>query len=190
MRLAMGSMLVVAAVTSLGGAARAGQKAGVVMPDTVMVGGKQLTLNGMGLREATFLKLDVYVAGLYLETVSSDPAAIVRANETKQLVLVFVRNVGRGDIVKAWNAGFAHNATVELSAIRGAITVLNSWMPDFKKRDTLTFTYRPGEGVEVDIDNVRKGVIKNDDFARSLFAIWLGPKPPTGALKQGLLGKH
>ena len=31
------------------------------------------------------------------------------------------------------------------------------------------------------------GTIAGDDFARSMLAIWLGPKPPTGALKRGLL---
>jgi hypothetical protein len=40
------------------------------------------------------------------------------------------------------------------------------------------------------IDGVHKGVIQGADFARSLFAIWLGPKPPTSDLKRGLLGNH
>jgi hypothetical protein len=33
----------------------------------ITVAGKTLTLNGMGLREATILNIDVYVAGLYVE---------------------------------------------------------------------------------------------------------------------------
>lgn len=47
--------------------AAAGTKAGVTMRDTVTVANKQLVLNGMGLREATFLNIDVYVAGLYVD---------------------------------------------------------------------------------------------------------------------------
>lgn len=172
------------------GVAAAGDKAGVRMPDTIDVAGKPLVLNGMGLREATFFKVDVYVAGLYLESVSSDAGAIIASQQTKRLVLRFVRDVGRGDIVKAWNSGFAGNAIVKLATIQGQIDRLNAWMGDFEKGDTLSFTFVPGQGVAVDINGARKGVIAGEDFSRSVLAIWLGPKPPTGALRKGLLGKH
>jgi len=170
--------------------ARAGKKAGVTMPDTVQVGDKTLHLNGMGLREATWLKVDVYVAGLYVENPSSDSSRLIAANETKRLVMRFVRDVGRSDILKAWNDGFKHNATVPLAKIQANIDRLNSWTPAFKDGDTLVFTYVPGAGVAVDINGARKGIIKDEDFTRSLFAIWLGPKPPTSALKKGMLGNH
>ncbi|MBC7978794.1 MAG: chalcone isomerase family protein [Myxococcales bacterium] len=172
------------------GTATAGKKAGVTMPDSVSVATKPLVLNGMGLREATWMKVDVYVAGLYLEKVSSDAAAIVSSEQTKQLVLKFVRDVDRDDIVKAWTDGFNGNATVPVAKIKPLIDQLNGWMPEFEEDDTLTFTYTPGQGVEVTVNKTRKGVIQGDDFARSLFAIWLGPKPPTSDLKRGLLGNH
>src|SRR5262245_65111893 len=90
-------------VTALAsGTAVAGKMGDVVLPDSISVHGKQLVLNGMGLREATMLKVDVYVAGLYLETRSSDPAQILQSNQTKRIVLRFVRDVDRKDVVKAW----------------------------------------------------------------------------------------
>ncbi|HSD90755.1 MAG TPA: chalcone isomerase family protein [Kofleriaceae bacterium] len=168
----------------------AGKKAGVTMPDTVTIAQKKLVLNGMGLREATFLKVDVYVAGLYLEQVSSDPAQIINSKQIKRLVLRFVRDVGKDDIVKAWNDGFKGNSTVPVEKLKPYIDRLNSWMPSFDDGDTLIFTSIPGEGVGVIVNNSVKGVLKDEDFAKSLFAIWLGPKPPTGDLKKGLLGKH
>ena len=182
--------LISAVVAGFAGSASADSKAGVTMPDSVKLADKQLVLNGMGLREATIFKVDVYVAGLYLEAVSSDPAAIIASPGAKMLVLRFVRDVGRKDILKAWNEGFKNNATVKLTAIQPLIDQLNSWMGDFDDGSTLIFTYVPGTGVEVLVNKTRKGVLNNDDFARSLFAIWLGPKPPTGDLKRGLLGKH
>jgi len=184
MRLA--TILILALATT----ATAGTKAGVTMPDTIRVGDKQLTLNGMGLREATFLNVDVYVAGLYLERVSSDPATIISSPQTKRVVMHFVRDVDRSDIVKAWNEGFAKNATVKLATIKPLIAQLNSWMPDCKKGMDVIFTYEPGKGLAVDIGGTRKGVINNDDFARSMFAVWLGPNPPTKDLKKGMLGRH
>jgi len=180
----------IALILAASTAAHAGTKAGVTMPDAIKVGDKQLTLNGMGLREATWLNIDVYVAGLYLERVSSDAAAIISSAQTMRLVLHFVRDVDRSKIVKAWNEGFADNATVKRSAIQAQIDQLDRWMGDCADGSTLTFTYEPGKGVAVDIGTTRKGVIEGDDFAHSLFAIWLGAKPPTKALRKGLLGSH
>jgi hypothetical protein len=168
----------------------AGKKNGITMPDTVEVRGRRLLLNGMGVREATVFKVDVYVAGLYLETLSSDPTRIVMADETKRLVLKFKRGVDREDIVKAWTNGFRGNALVSLHVLQSRIDRLNGWMPDFREGQTLVFTYLPGTGVQVDLDDRRLGGIEGEDFARSLLHIWLGPKPPTSDLKKGLLGNH
>lgn len=172
------------------GSAHAGKLGGVSMPDTLQVGGQQLSLNGMGLREATWLDVDVYVAGLYVENVSSNPAELVAADQPKVLILKFVRDVDRGDIVKAWNDGFAGNATVPIARLKPQIDQLNGWMTDLKKGDTLAFNYMPGRGVAVEINGKRKGVIEDAEFARSLYSIWLGPKPPNAGLKRGLLGRH
>lgn len=170
--------------------ATAGSRAGITMPDKITVANKTLTLNGMGLREATVLHVDVYVAGLYVEHPSSNPAELVAANETKVIVLRFKRNVGRKDILEAWNQGFARNATAPITKLQPQIAQLNSWMPSFSKGDTLSFTVMPGSGVAVDINGKRKGVVGDDNFARSLVSIWLGPNPPTADLKRGMLGRH
>lgn len=179
------TLLLAAATTAM-----AGTQAGVTMPDRATVADKTLTLNGMGLREATVLHVDVYVAGLYVENASSDPATLIAANETKMLVLRFKRSVGRDDILVAWDQGFKRNATVPFKKLEPLIAQLNGWMPSFSKGDTLSFTLVPGKGVAVDINGKRKGVLGDDDFARSLISIWLGPYPPTGSLKRGLLGHH
>lgn len=177
-------------VAALATPAAAGKKAGVTMPDSIQVSGKTLNLNGMGVREATMLKVDVYVAGLYVEHVSSDPAAIVGSADTKRLVLKFVRDVDKEDITDAWKEGFKKNSTVSAASLKSDIDKLNGWMGNFAEGDTLTFTFLPDKGVQVDIGKSRKGTIAGDDFSRSLLSIWLGKKPPNGGLKKGLLGKH
>ena len=54
----------------------AGELEGVKMPDQITVGEDTLALNGMGLRikKVAFIKVKVYVAGLYLIKPSKDPA--------------------------------------------------------------------------------------------------------------------
>lgn len=181
--------LIAVIVLVLGATASAGKKAGVTMPDGVTVGSQQLVLNGMGLREAT-LGIDVYVAGLYVQHPTSNAAQLIESRETKQLTLKFVHDVDHNKIVKAWHDGFTKNATVPMSKLRPYMAQLDSWMPSFKDGDTLTFTYVPDTGVTVAVNGERRGEIKDDAFAQALFGIWLGPKPPSGDLKRGLLGSH
>jgi hypothetical protein len=53
---------------------------GVNFPDQAQVEGTNLTLNGLGLRQATAFKVNVYVAALYVVKTSSDAAALLGSN--------------------------------------------------------------------------------------------------------------
>ncbi len=166
----------------------AGTLAGVTMPDTVEVAGQTLHLNGMGLREATFLKIDVYVAGLYLAEPTHDPAAILADEGPKRLVMHFVRGVGAKKLVHAWHEGFEKVSGKDEAEIRAGEKQLCSFMEDVSEGDEIVLTEIPGKGVEVRVKGKVKGVIPGRPFARALWAIWLGPNPPNEDLKEGLLG--
>ena len=170
----------------VGGVARGATLEGVVLADTLEVGGKTLQLNGLGMREATILNVKVYVGGLYLEQRSSDAEAILASDQYKLLTLRFVRDVGVDDVRNGWSEGFEHNA-VNLDAIADRVQTFNGFMADMKKGGDLTLTFL-GDRVEVSVDGTQRGVIEGADFARDLLAIWLGPKPPNEGLKKGLLG--
>ena len=157
-------------------------------PDQAVVDGATLALNGLGLRQATALKVNVYVAALYVAKPGNDPDAILAASTPKQLVLHFVRGVGRSDLTKAWDEGFAANAEGQLSALKERIEKLKSLMTDMKSGERLSFTYKPGGGVIVDTAGTVKGTVEGDDFAKAFLSIWLGAHPPNASLKAGLLG--
>ncbi len=184
----LGAALVLVAFSWAGGA-RSAERAGVEMPDQVNVHGQNLVLNGLGVRQATVMHVNVYVAGLYVPERSSDPSQILRPDEPKVLHLTFVRDVRRDQMTKAWQEGFEKNAGAQLGSLRPRIDELNGWMADLKRGDTLTFTYSPGRGVEVRVGGAAKGTIPGDDFAQALFGVWLGPHPPNDTLKAGLLGR-
>jgi hypothetical protein len=97
-------------VTLLAGSpVRAATLAGVDFPDRATVGGKTLVLNGLGLRTATFLRVEVYVIGLYLERESSDARAIIGSSESKRIQMHFVRDVSAKEARAAWKKGFEDN---------------------------------------------------------------------------------
>ncbi len=163
-------------------------KGGVTMPDTVTVAGKKLVLNGMGIREATFMKVDVYVAGLYLENKSKDSTAIVNSDEVKQITLKFVRDVDKGDITKAWREGIKKNSGKYYNDLKPHLDKLNGMMTSFKEGQTLTFTFVPGKGTTVNVNGSDKGTIADVFFGRVLFSVFIARAPNSG-LKNGLLGK-
>jgi chalcone isomerase-like protein len=169
--------------------AGAGELNGVTLPDQIQVDSKTLVLNGMGLRQATFLKVNVYVAGLYLETKSSDAEAILRSTGPKRLLMQFVRAVGRKDLVKAWDEGFEKSAGASHEALKERVATLDSYMSDMPKGTVMSFTYLPDKGVVVEVQGAAKGTLPGADFAQAFYRIWLGSDPPNPGLKEGLLGR-
>jgi len=170
------------------GGARAAGCAGVTMADRATVDGKQLVLNGMGVREATVLDIDVYVAGLYLERRSSDGEQIARSEQWKQMRLTFVRDVARADMVENLEKGFRGAAGADHGKLAARFEQLKKAIPVLKAGDSFLVTYRPGSGLEVRHGQKRLLTLAGADFARAIFSIWLGKKPPNEGLKNGLLG--
>lgn len=185
-------VVAVLAVLVLAVPVMAGELEGVTMPDSVTVDGTTLTLNGMGVRikKVLFIKVKVYVGGLYVPSATSDAEAIITANEPKQFVMHFLyKEVSRKKLVDAWDEGFEANAPSAMAALKQRIETFTAMWPDMKTGDTAVMTYVPGTGTRVEINGKEAGVITGKDFADALFAVWLGPKPPNEALKSGLLGK-
>jgi Chalcone isomerase-like len=176
-------------VVALGiGVAEGKECKGVTFPDQAQVEGSDLILNGLGLRQATALKVNVYVAALYVTKTSTDPMALRGANTPSELILQFVRNVGADDLRKGWNEGFEKNSKEQLPALKERIAMLNGWMADVKSGERLTFVHMPGAGLQVEVNGTMKGTIKGDDFASAFLSIWLGADPPNPEIKAGLLG--
>jgi hypothetical protein len=181
--LLLSSLLAVAS-----GAVQASECKGVDFPGHLQVGGNDLTLNGLGMRKATFLKVNVYVGALYVAHPAHDPQPLIDPGTPAEMILHFVRNVGVGDLRDAWTEGFEKVAKDQLPALNARIATLRGWMSNMEKGQRLTFTRLPGVGIQVDVNGVVKGTIPGDDFARALIAIWLGPNPADPELKSGLLG--
>ena len=160
----------------------------VNFPDQTQIDGSNLMLNGLGLRQATALKVNVYVAALYVAKTSSDANSLLGSNTPTKLILQFVRNVGADDLRKGWSEGFEKNSKDQLPALKERIATLNSWMGDVKTGERLTFVRKPGAGLQVDVNGTVKGTIKGDDFAKAFLSIWLGGEPPNPEIKAGMLG--
>jgi hypothetical protein len=166
---------------------RAATLAGVTLPDTEQVGSTKLVLNGLGLRTKYFIK--VYVAGLYVMQKSSDPRALIEADAPKRIVMQFLHGASKNQMADAFNDSFNDNSPEAMKTMKADIDRLLGALEPIKVEDQMVFTYVPGTGTTFAINGKEKLTIAGPAFGPVLFSVWLGPKPPTAALKKGLLGQ-
>jgi hypothetical protein len=183
--LSLAALLIVSPVSMLGRAALAGELSGVTLPDTMKAGDTTLKLNGLGLRKKAMFK--VYVGGLYLESPSKDAGAILAADQAKAIRMHFLRDLTKAQLVEAFQEGFEGNVKDRASQ-KAAFDKMLALVPDVKEGSTLTFTYLPGKGTTLSAGSKELGMFEGKGFADAVFAIWLGPKPPSEDLKKGLMG--
>jgi hypothetical protein len=132
-------LLVLAAVAS----ARAATLAGVEMPDTVTVDGTTLVLNGIGLQEATRLRIKAYVGALYLEKPSSDAGTVIDSRQPKRVTLKFLRDIDRRNLASGWADSLRK---IGGKAMEPSITHFTSLIGDVKKGDVMSFTLAARRG--------------------------------------------
>jgi len=182
MMAALVSLLVLAMVPP----ARAATLAGVEMPDTVTVDGSTLVLNGIGLRQVAIVRVKAYVGALYLEQKSSDPKTVIESKQLKRVTLSFLRDIDGAQLASGWADSLRKVGGKEMEPAIGKFTSL---IGDVKNGERMSFTSRPGAGVEVAVRDQVKGTVPGDEFSRTLFTVWFGPKPGDENLKRGMLGK-
>ena len=156
-------------------------------PAQIKAGEHRLLLNGWGARAKFYLEL--YVAGLYLTTANSDPAAIVAANEPMSIrVKITSGMVSQAKLVQSLNDGF-HNATNgNVASIQSEINQFRKCLTEaITKGDTFDFVYLPEHGVLVNKNGKFKGVVAGIEFKKALFNIWLSDKPADANLKKAML---
>lgn len=162
---------------------------GVEFAETYTLDGSSLVLNGVGMRLATFVKVKVYAAGLYLEAKETDGKKIIASDTKKVIRMVFKRDVDADVIQDAWTEGVKNQCKKdERKTLQPSLTQLNALMSDMKDGEEMLYTFNKGT-IEVFVNGKSKGTVKNDRMAQVLLGCWIGAKPPNKELKAGLLGK-
>ena len=182
-------MLAAALALTLALPAVAKELAGVKSPDIMTIGGKELKLNGMGLRKKFVFK--VYVASLYVESPSKDGKVILAADAMRHVEMAMLRDLEKGKIIDAIKDAFAKNAGAALPALQARLDKFVTVIPDLKEGEKLSITYTPGKGTSIaNADGSEKISVEGKDFADALFSVWIGAEPVSESLREGMLGKE
>ena len=159
------------------------------LPNTLTFEDHTLTLNGAGMREKFWI--DLYAAGLYLKSKSSDDSKILAANEPMAIKLHIVSDrVSSEKMIDAMKEGFENSTNGNTAPIASEIEkVIGLMKEDIKSGDVFDIIHVPGKGVVLVKNGQRKGQIKGMDFKKALFGIWLAKDPADEDLKESMLGK-
>jgi Chalcone isomerase-like len=141
----------------------------------VEVAGKTLHLVGGGIREATFLQIDVYTGAFYAEHAGCDFQRMVTADEVKMLRMDFVRDVPGKKMASNMRDNFKKQSPRGASGdLRVRIeSFLKVFTNNVKEGDAIEVRYVPGKGTAVRINGKAVGApVQGHDFMKVLWRIW------------------
>lgn len=168
--------------------AHAAEREGIQFPESVHIDTQDLLLNGTATRTATIFKVNVYVAGLYLPSKAAKLEDVLAQKGPKQVQMQFLRNVDAKDIRDAWNDSFGKACELHCDAMKEPLEALKRLMPDIKKGDRMTYTFK-NDVVELAVNGAKRGQVKATEFPSIVLSTWIGKNPPTEAVRKGLLGQ-
>jgi long-chain acyl-CoA synthetase len=161
---------------------------GVKLQDKATLEGKELVLNGAGIR--TKLVFKVYVASLYLPAKAGNLAGVLAA-EPRRVQLNLLRDLSADDLAGALADGIRETSTPEqAAAVKAQTDQLLSIMKSIgqaKTGDTVTMDYLGGQ-TRIGYAGQTKGTIAGEPFNAALMRIWMADKPVQADLKKALLG--
>lgn len=162
---------------------------GVHLEDRITLDGAQLVLNGAGVRHVTIFGIEVYVAGLYVPSRTSDVAQILRADQPRQILLVMKRDVGHDQIGPAFRDAAANAAGSRAASLRSELDAFGAWIPAMRAGDRFTVSYTPAADLVVTSDGAPTTFRGSAELADAVFRMWIGERPVEDSLRAGLLGR-
>jgi hypothetical protein len=173
-------------------AAQAIEVGGLRFDDTVKVAGKDLKVNGAGIRTRVIVK--VYALVLYLPEKKDTTAGVLESPGPRRFSLGLLREVTGDDLGQAFMAGITANTDKaerskfvnQLAQFGDAFVSIHS----AKKGDVINVDWIPDTGTVMTFNGKPIGEpMKDIAFYNAVLKIWLGDKPVDSSLKPALLGK-
>ncbi|MES2760151.1 MAG: chalcone isomerase family protein [Pseudomonadota bacterium] len=169
----------------------AAEVSGIKLDDTAKVAGKDLVLNGAGIRTKFIIK--VYAAGLYLTEKKNTVADVLKLEGPRRLTLVMMRDISSEDFGQSFMTGI--NSNVSEAEKAKYVSQLSKFgemfgsIPGLKKGDVLHLDWIPGSGTVTELNGKKIGeVVPDFGFNNAVMRIWIGDKPADSSLKPALLG--
>jgi hypothetical protein len=161
------------------------QIGGVEVPDHMDRDGVTLRLYGAALKEVTFLAIDVYAVGLFLEDLQTPPEEVLFSPQQKSITLTFLRDVTREKLAQAWVRDLAVFCRAPCDSLLDQAQEAAMHLPDIKKGQTVSYHLSPGRA-KVYVGEKYVGEIVGDSADCVVLGAFIGERAPL-KLREGLL---
>ena len=141
--------------------------------------------NLLGSGRLTFLGLSIYDARLWVgdgfkaESYEQSPLAI----ELEYARTLYGKLIAERSLDEMKRAGGVSDAQSD-----SWLATMKQIFPDVAKGDRITGVVRPGESARFFLNSKAIGEVRDTEFARRFFGIWLAPKTSEPKLRLALLG--
>jgi len=186
------SSLIAAAMLGLAAvSAHAVEVAGIKLEDATKVGGKDLVLNGAGIRVKVIFK--VYALGMYLNEKKTKASDVLTAQGPKRFKIVMMRELTGEEVGSSFMAALDKNLDgaekTKLASELQKFSETFKTLPGVKKGDVIVGDWLPGTGTVLTLNGKpMTEAMPEPLFYTALLRIWLGDKPADSDLKLALLG--
>jgi hypothetical protein len=172
-------------------------KTGTEYPDRITVetpaGPATLVATGVGLREKTVMKVDVYTIVSYVDETAAlggAPAdAILALDGPKRLQMDLRRSFSREKLVNSFVESIDRNFEDRSPFAADLERFLAYFQRDAKSGDRIVFDYAPQTGLTTSLNGEVKGVIRNAAFVQALWSVWFGMHPVNESLTRALVAQ-
>lgn len=146
-------------------------------------------LNGIGVHQE--LGREVFIGALYSESLSNDADTLINNTQAMRMDLKIVAPEGLTTrrFSRMWIEGMAVNNKADaLTAQADNMVKFDGLFKGrFVKDDVISFTTGPGKGVNIAVNGVLLGNIKDNVFFSMLLSTWIGKIPLSSDYRDSLL---
>ena len=140
----------------------------------------------VGSGSLRFLGLRIYDARLWL---GAAPLAADWAAVSLALEIEYARSLNGAQIAERSLTEIRRQGEMAVADAERWLGAMQQVFPDVKAGDRITGINVPGMGARFFINGRLKGDIRDPQFARLFFGIWLSPKTSEPSLRDALLGR-
>lgn len=158
--------------------------------DAIKIANQPLKLNGVGLRGVAFLR--AFVAGLYVEKLGTDAAALIDEPGAKRISIKLLMDAPIDVFVGAITNGVKKNTSPDeqaamadrVAAFQANVRAVN----ETHVGDQIDLDYVPKRGLVFSFNGKERGQpIPGDDLYRAIMKMFIGERAVDKNLRQGLL---
>jgi len=146
-------------------------------------------LNGMAVH--IDLGKEQFIGALYCSTLSDAPDKLLASNQPMRMELKIIApdGIATRRFSRWWIEGMAINNSAALLTEQADNMVKFDAMfkGRFVNNDEVSFSYEPGKGVNISVNDVFLGNIAGDKFFGMLLRTWIGKVPLSSDYKDGIL---